>query len=105
MVSRLVCDYPARQWTSDLAEALPAYRRGSDALEVEDHSDCVKLVRPTTKTQGNLLYQVEVDAVHVPWAISSSGLFKMAIEHAHGGYRSHRVNMRHHDSLAFLMVR
>ena len=104
MVSRLVCDYPARQWTSDLAEALPSYRRGSDALEVEDHSDCVKLVRPTTKTQGNLLYQVEVDAVHVPWAISSSGLFKMAIEHAHGGYRSHLVNMRHHDSLAFLMV-
>lgn len=66
--------------------------------------DCFKLVRPTFKPQGNLLYQVEVDAVHVPCAISSSSLFKMAIEHAHGGYRSHPVNMRHHDSPAFLIV-
>lgn len=49
VVSRLVCDYPARQWTSDLAEALPSYRRGSDALEVEDHSDCQSLSVPLPK--------------------------------------------------------
>ena len=100
-----VGDYLARQWASDLAEALPHYRQGLDALEAEARLQFAhSFAELSPNTQGNLLYQIEADVVQSPWPISPSGFFKMVIEHAHEGYYSDPGNGGNHDSIAWQMV-
>ncbi len=100
-----VGDYLARQFTRDLAEKLADYRLGLNALEAEAQAqfgDTFADLTPTTR--GNLLYQIEADAVKTDWLVSPSGFFKMVVEHAHEGYYSDPGNGGNHDSIAWQMI-
>ncbi len=100
-----VGDYLARQFTLDLADVVAQYHLGLDALEAEAQKQFGRaFVDLAANTRGNLLYQIEGDAVHTVWSISPSTFFKMVIEHAHEGYYSDPGNGGNHDGVAWQMI-
>jgi Gluconate 2-dehydrogenase subunit 3 len=100
-----VGDYLARQFTRDLADVLPQYRLGLAALDAEAHAQYSHAFADLApNTRGNLLFQIEADAVQTPWSTAPSGFFKMVIEHTHEGYYSDPGNGGNHDSIAWQMI-
>lgn len=82
-----VAIYFERQFLSDLADALPVYRLGLDALDAEAR---IAFGEPFANLPGErqdeTLLRVENGRTTADWHISSSGFFTMLAEHAAEGY-------------------
>jgi hypothetical protein len=97
--------YLTRQFDRDLRDALPVYRAGLDALNLEATAAYgTSFAALDALSQDTLLAHVENGTVQAAWEVDPASFFRMAVQHAMEGYYGDPGNGGNLNRIAWQMI-
>jgi hypothetical protein len=100
-----VGDYLFAQFRRDLADWLPLYRNGLEALDAEARATAgVGFVEMSAGAQDALLWRVEAGRISTHWSVEPQRLLRALVLHAMEGFYSDPGNGGNRDGVAWKMI-